>query len=189
VLADLAPGRTLTLPAVRDLALIGGAASLVGLLAQLVIHVPGSPVPITGQSLGVLVSGSALGWRRGTAAMLIYAGAGFAGVPWFASHQHGWSFPAAGYLFGFVLAAYICGSLAERGGDRRILSSLPSLVVSDLAIYLVGVPWLAFSLHPHLSLAAAVREGFNPFVIGDSIKVAVGACALPAAWRLAKSRQ
>jgi biotin transport system substrate-specific component len=173
---------------VRDLTLIIGAAGLVGLLAQVVIHVPGSPVPITGQTLGVLVSGSALGWRRGTLAMLLYAAAGFAGVPWFESHQHGWSSPSAGYLFGFILAAYVCGSIAEHGGDRNILSSLPALVVADLAIYLIGVPWLALSLHPHLSVAASFREGFNPFVIGDSIKVAIGAGALPLAWRLTKYR-
>ena len=162
VLADLAPGRTL--PAVRDIALIIGAAGLVGALAQVVIHVPGSPVPITGQTLGVLVSGSALGWRRGTLAMILYAAAGFAGVPWFESHEHGWSSPAAGYLFGkFVLAVLhlrharrawrrskdlVLGALVHRRRPRDLSHRHP----------LAGVLPHA----PPLSLAASFARGIQP---------------------------
>ena len=90
VLADLIPGS-----AARDLILVVGGAGLVGLLAQVSIHLSFTPIPITGQTLGVLLTGTALGWRRGLAAMVLYAVAGLVGVPWFAGHASGWTFPGA----------------------------------------------------------------------------------------------
>ena len=107
VLADLLPGTL-----VRDVGLVVGAAGFVGLLAQISIHLSFTPVPITGQTLGVLLAGTALGWRRAAAAMALYAVAGVAGVPWFAAHSSGYASASFGYILGFFLAATLCGYLA-----------------------------------------------------------------------------
>src|SRR5438067_6276539 len=111
VLADAVPGER-----IRDAALVVAYAVLVGLVAQVVIPLPHTPVPITGQTFGVLLGGMALGWKRGLAGMALYAAAGAAGVPWFAGHSGGFSVitgPTAGYILGFVLAGAVVGKLAE----------------------------------------------------------------------------
>lgn len=182
VLADLVPGE-----AVRDVALVLGAAAFVGLLAQISIPLPFTPVPVTGQTLGVLVAGTALGWQRAGAAMVVYAGAGVAGLPWFAHHSSGWGGPAFGYILGFVLAGALCGWLAERGGDRTVVRSLPTMLAGEVVIYAVGVTWLALDLH--VGAGRAIALGLTPFLIGDAIKVVLAAGLLPAAWRLAGSGQ
>src|ERR1700679_3051770 len=123
VLAALLPGAL-----VRDVLLVIGAAGFVGVLAQISIHLSFTPVPITGQTLGVLLAGSALGWKRAAAAMALYAVAGIAGVPWFASHAHGYVGASFGYIVGFFLAATLCGYLAGRGGDRSVLRSVPVML-------------------------------------------------------------
>jgi biotin transport system substrate-specific component len=181
VLADLVPGER-----TRDLALVVGAAALVGLLAQVTIKLSFTPVPVTGQTLGVLLAGTALGWRRAGAAMVLYAGAGLAGVPWFAHHTSGWAGASFGYVLGFVLAAAACGFLAERGGDRTPFRALPTMVVGEVLVYAVGLPWLSLSLH--VGLAKTVALGLTPFVAGDAIKAGIAAGLLPAAWRVARSR-
>src|SRR5271154_2068141 len=100
VLADLIPGSV-----ARDMLLVVGAAAFVGLLAQISIRLSFTPVPITGQTLGVLLAGTALGWRRGAAAMALYALAGVAGVPWFAGRTSGYASASFGYIIGFFVAA------------------------------------------------------------------------------------
>ena len=142
VLGDLVPGTLF-----RDILLVVGAAGVVGLLAQVSIRLSFTPVPITGQTLGVLLSGTVLGWRRGAAAMALYAVAGVAGVPWFADHAHGYVGASFGYIVGFVLCAALCGYLAQRGADRSVSRSVPAMVAGELVIYLWGVTWLALSLH------------------------------------------
>ena len=142
VLADLVPGTV-----ARDVVLVVGAASFVGLLAQISVHLSFTPVPITGQTLGVLLAGTALGWRRSAAAFILYMVAGLAGVPWFADHQHGYVGASFGYLVGFVLAATLCGMLAEKGADRSVLKSVPAMIAGEVVMYAVGVTWLALSLH------------------------------------------
>lgn len=178
VLGDLA-GRALLV----DVALVVGAAAFVGALAQISVPLPGTPVPITGQTLAVVLSGCALGSRRALASMLVYVGLGFAGLPWFVHHSAGWQGPSTGYLFGFVLAAVACGVLAERGGDRTVLRTLPTMLVGELCIYVVGVTWLAIDLH--VGARQALDLGFNPFVPGDAAKLVLAAGLLPGAWRLA----
>lgn len=177
VLADLLPGAL-----VRDALLVVGGACLVGLLAQVSIHLSFTPVPITGQTFGVLLSGTALGCRRGAAAMALYAVAGLAGVPWFADHAHGYVGASFGYVVGFVLCAALCGYLAQRGADRSVSRSVPAMVAGEVAIYLCGVIWLALSLH--VGASEAISLGFTPFVAGDAIKAALVALALPGAWKL-----
>jgi biotin transport system substrate-specific component len=175
VLADLVPGVI-----ARDIGLVIAAAGITGALAQITIHIPGTPVPMTGQTLGVLVSGCALGARRATAAMLAYALFGFIGVPWFAGGQHGYVGANAGYLLGFVLAGFLCGLVAERGADRRVIGAIPAMLLGEIAIYAIGVPWLAVDLH--VGIGKAISLGFNPFVAGDATKAALGALLLPSAW-------
>jgi biotin transport system substrate-specific component len=175
VLADLVPGVV-----ARDIGLVIAAAGITGALAQITIHIPGTPVPMTGQTLGVLVSGCALGARRASAAMLAYALFGFIGVPWFAGGQHGYVGANAGYLLGFVLAGFLCGLVAERGADRRVIGAIPAMLLGEIAIYAIGVPWLAVDLH--VGIGKAISLGFNPFVAGDATKAALGALLLPSAW-------
>lgn len=178
VLADLAPGER-----VRDLLLVVGAAALVGALAQITFPLPFTPVPVSGQTLGVLLAGTALGWRRAAAALGLYAVAGVAGLPWFAGHAHGWGGASFGYILGFVLAAGVCGWLAERGGDRTVVRALPTMVAGEVAIYAVGVTWLA--LYLGVGAGKAISLGLTPFLIGDAVKLVVAAGLLPAGWRLA----
>ncbi|MGO9078588.1 MAG: biotin transporter BioY [Streptosporangiaceae bacterium] len=181
VLADLLPGTI-----VRDVLLVIGAAGFVGALAQISIHLSFTPVPVTGQTLGVLLAGTALGWRRGAAAMALYAVAGVAGVPWFADHTSGYAGASFGYVIGFFLAAALCGWLAERGADRTVRSALPAMLAGEVVMYAAGLIWLAVYLH--LGVAATISEGLTPFLIGDAVKVVIAAGLLPAAWRLAGRR-
>ncbi|HLI45173.1 MAG TPA: biotin transporter BioY [Acidimicrobiales bacterium] len=182
VLADLLPGAL-----VRDVLLVIGAAGLVGALAQLTIHLPFTPVPITGQTLGVLLAGTALGWKRGAAALTLYAVAGVAGLPWFAGGASGYVGASFGYIIGFVLCAALCGFLAERGADRSVARSVPAMVAGELVMYGVGVAWLAVDLH--VGAGKAISLGFTPFIAGDAIKAALAAGLLPGAWRLAGERR
>lgn len=184
VLADLLPGAL-----VRDGLLVAGAAGFVGLVAQISVHLPFTPVPITGQTLGVLLAGTALGWRRAGLALALYLVAGVAGVPWFAGGASGYASlaPSFGYIVGFVAAAALCGYLAERGADRNVVKALPAMLAGEIVIYAFGLTWLALDLH--LSASATLAEGFTPFLVGDIVKAAIAAGLLPAAWRLVRGRQ
>jgi len=182
VLADLLPGA-----AVRDGLLVVGAAAFIGLLAQISIPLSFTPVPITGQTLGVLLAGTALGWWRAGAALVLYAVAGVAGVPWFAGHSSGYASASFGYVVGFVAAAVLCGYLAGRGADRSVLRSLPAMIAAEVVIYAFGLTWLAIDLH--LGASATIAAGLTPFLAGDAIKAAIAAGLLPAAWWLAGPRR
>ena len=179
VLADLVPGAL-----VRDAALIGAGAGLTGLAAQVSVHTWLSPVPFTLQTLAVLVTGAALGSVRGVLSMALYLVAGGAGLPWFASHSHGWGGPSFGYIIGFVVAAGVVGELANRGNDRHVLSSLGLLAVGSAIVYVIGATWLAHDLH--LSAQKAVELGVTPFLLTDGLKLAIAAAVLPGAWTLVR---
>lgn len=181
VLADLLPGTL-----VRDVALVVGAAGFVGVLAQISIHLAFTPVPITGQTLGVLLAGTALGWRRGAAAMALYLVAGLVGVPWFAGHASGYVGASFGYIVGFVCCAALCGALAERGADRALWKSVPAMALGEVVMYGVGVVWLGVYLH--VGPGKAIALGLTPFLAGDAIKAAIAAVLLPGAWKLAGRR-
>ncbi|MFC1441662.1 biotin transporter BioY [Streptacidiphilus sp. N1-10] len=181
VLADLLPAATRARATARDLALVVGGAALTGIAAQISVPVPGSPVPVTGQTLAALLVGTALGTRRGVAAMGLYLVAGLAGVPWFAAGSSG-SGVTLGYIIGFMLAGVVVGELARRGADRSPLRTAAAMVLGSLAIYAVGVPYLAVSLHIGLGRAASL--GLYPYLLGDALKVALAMGLLPAAWKL-----
>ena len=181
VLADLIPafpGR-----AAREAALVLGGAGLTGLAAQISIPVHGSPVPVTGQTFGVLLVGAALGARRGAASMALYLLAGLLGVPWFAGGSAGSVHLATlGYLVGFILAGALVGRLAERGADRSPWRTAVTMVAGNLVIYACGVPYLALSAH--LSAASALHYGLTVFLLGDALKILLAAGLLPGAWKL-----
>jgi biotin transport system substrate-specific component len=179
VLADLLPGG-----AVRDVALVAGSAAFVGLSAQIAVPLPFTPVPLSGQTFAVLLSVAALGPARGALGMLVYAVAGIAGLPWFAGHQSGWAMPSFGYVLGFVLAAVVVGALARRGADRTVARTAGLMVVGNLAVYAVGVPWLMASVGTGLGRALVL--GVVPFLVGDAIKIALAALVLPGTWRLVR---
>lgn len=177
VLGDLLPGTR-----VRDLALVLGGAGFLGLAAQISIPLHGTPVPITGQTFAVLLSGAALGLWRAFAATALYLAAGAAGMPWYAHHGHGVGGPSFGYLIGFVLAGSVVGFLAARGGDRTPLRTVGTMLIGTLLVYAVGVPYLMADLH--VGWRAGYDLGMKDFLVGDGIKVLLAAGLLPGAWRL-----
>ncbi|MER5291317.1 biotin transporter BioY [Streptomyces pharetrae] len=181
VLADLLPASR-----VRDIALVAGGAALTGLAAQIAVPVPGSPVPVTGQTFAALLVGTALGAGRGFLSLALYALAGIAGVPWFAEGASGAGMPSFGYVLGMLLAATVVGALARRGADRSPWRMAGAMLLGEAVIYAVGVPYLALSLD--LSASAAIAAGLTPFLIGDALKAALAMGALPAAWKLAGKR-
>jgi biotin transport system substrate-specific component len=181
VLADLLPASR-----VRDAALVAGGAVLTGLAAQVAIPVPGTPVPVTGQTFAALLVGTALGARRGFLSLALYALAGVAGVPWFADGTSGAASVSFGYVLGMLLASAAVGALARRGADRSPLRMAGAMILGEAVIYAVGVPYLA--LAAHLSASQAVAAGLTPFLIGDALKAALAMGALPTAWKLADKR-
>ncbi|MFC1409793.1 biotin transporter BioY [Streptacidiphilus sp. N1-12] len=185
VLADLLPASTRARGRARDLALVVGGAAFTGIAAQLVVPVPGSPVPVTGQTLAALLVGTALGTRRGVASLALYLLAGLAGLPWFAAGSSGTG-PTLGYVIGFVLAGALVGELARRGADRSPLRTAVAMVLGNLAVYAVGVPYLAASLHVGLGKAASL--GLYPYLLGDGLKIVLAMGLLPAVWKLAGRR-
>lgn len=178
VLADLVPGGAL-----RDVALVAGAATFTGLAAQAAVPLPFTPVPLSLQTFAVLLSAAALGPYRAGAAMLLYLAAGMGGLPWFAEQRSGIGFPSFGYIVGFALAAVLVGALARRGADRSILGTAGTMVLGNLAIYAIGVPYLALSIG--VDLWTAIALGATPFLLGDGLKILLAMGLLPAAWRLA----
>jgi biotin transport system substrate-specific component len=173
----------------RHVALIVLGALVIFLSAQISIPVPGSPVPITGQTFGVLLVGGALGFRRGLASVALYVLIGLIGLPFFAEGKGGVTVilgASGGYLVGFLLAGALVGRLAELGWDRRILGALGAMAIGNLVIYLVGVPWLMAVAH--YDLATGIAKGFTPFLIGDAVKLLLAAGAFPAAWWLVGRR-
>jgi biotin transport system substrate-specific component len=177
VLADYAPSSLMA-----NLILVVGGAGLVGLLAQISIPLGFTPVPITGQTLGVAIVGTALGWRRAVSSMTLYVAAGLVGMPWFAEHKSGYPSATFGYLLGFVAASFVLGLLAERGNDRSLVSALGSIFVGEVIIFAFGVTWLGNSLH--VSAQTAIEYGLTPFVIGECLKLGFAGVGLPSAWRL-----
>ncbi|MEZ0396708.1 MAG: biotin transporter BioY [Anaerolineales bacterium] len=166
----------------RDLGLILTGALLTAALAQVRLPLPFTPVPITGQTFAVLLVGATLGARRGALSLGLYTALGLAGLPVFAGGASGAAYalgPTGGYLLGFVAAAWVVGRLAESGLERSLRTSLLPFVSGTLVIYACGAGWLALSV----GLTKALAWGVLPFLIGDAVKIALAALALPAAWK------
>ena len=177
VLADTIPGAR-----VRDAVLVVSGALLEAHLAQVAIFVPGTPVPNTGQTLGVGLVGATLGMNRGALSLTLYALLGLM-LPFYSDGGSGTEvlFGAnGGYIFGFILAAAAIGYLAERGADRKVLAAFAAFVIAQLLIFGLGVPVLKMVLD--MTWAQAISAGFTPFILGGLVKAAVGAALLPSAW-------
>ena len=170
-------------PLLRNVVLIVSGAILIYLTARISFRITGNEVPITMQNFGVLLVGGALGMRRGGLAALLYVALGVIGLPFFAEGKGGIAviFAATGgYLVGFILAGAIVGRLAELGWDRRIGGAIGATLLGTIAIYAIGVPWLAVVLG--LSLVDAIKVGLLPFVVIDTVKLLAAAAVFPAAW-------
>ncbi len=164
-----------------------GFALFTAASAQVTFPLPWTPVPVTGQTLAVLLSGAALGWRAGALSQLLYVALGAVGLPFYQGGTGGWSVVSGatgGYLVGFVVAAAVVGALAERRQDRQLLTSIPAMLAGSAVIYLFGVPWLAHELG--VNATRAIELGMAPFVIGDAFKLVAAGALLPAAWKLAR---
>jgi biotin transport system substrate-specific component len=158
---------------IYDAALVAGFSLVIALGAQAAIPLPFTPVPVTLQTLAVLMAGCLLGSGRGALAVIAYLGEGFAGLPVFSGGTSGISHllgPTGGYLLGFVAAAFIVGLFAERGAARSWLGTLVMLIVGNLVLYVPGVIWLG----AYTGMDRAVSLGFLPFVVGDLLKTAAG---------------
>ena len=176
VIADVVPHTW-----IRQATLILGAASFVGLSAQIFIPLPFTPVPLTLQTFAVLLVAASLGTWRGISAMIVYAFVGSVGVPWFPGGSSGWGGASFGYILGFIVAAAVVGRLAETGATRTPVATAGLMVLGNLVIYAVGVTYLKFSID--VSWATALTLGVVPFLIGDAVKVALAAALFPATWR------
>ena len=171
-------------------ALIAGFSLLTALCAQISIPLGFTPVPITGQTFAVLLSGAVLGSRMGAASQLLYVVMGAAGLPFYAGATGGWEHATGatmGYLIGFIAAAYAVGYLAEQRQDRRFATSIGAFLTGNLVIYALGVPWLMYTFS--WGLVEGVEKGLAPFIIGDTLKIMLAAAAVPAAWKLAGERR
>jgi biotin transport system substrate-specific component len=164
-----------------DAGLVIAFSLLTGVMAHVAIPLPFTPVPITGQTFAVLLTGAALGARLGTASMLAYIAEGVIGLPVFAAAPGSFSY---GYLAGFVAAAFVVGWFADRGWTRDLLHTVVAMIAGEVAIYFFGLLWLAHLVPPSLVLV----YGLYPFLIGDAIKLAAATAVLPAGWRLSRSR-
>ena len=176
---------------IRHIALICTGAVFIAVTANVAFRLPDNPVPVTGQTLSVLVVGGALGLRRGMLSVGLYLALGLL-LPVYANQAHGFGTiasigsggvaiaPVGGYLISFLFAAALVGWLAENGWDRHIGGAIGAMILGEVLIYLIGVPWLAVSLH--LSPQVAIEKGLTPFLIGDTIKLAIAAGIFPVAW-------
>jgi biotin transport system substrate-specific component len=182
-----APSATLARHWIPDRSLLSDAGLVIafslftGLMAHIAIPLPFTPVPITGQTFAVLLCGATLGARLGTASMLAYVTEGMLGLPVFAVAPGAASY---GYLAGFVVAAFVVGWLADRGWTKDLPHTIGAMVAGEIAIYVFGLLWLA----RFVPASSVLGLGLFPFLIGDAIKLAVAAAALPAGWRLSRSR-
>lgn len=183
-LADVAAPRATWL---RDLTWIAGASVVTALAAQVALPLPWTPVPITGQTFAVLLSGAVLGARRGALAQLLYLAVGTLGLPVFAGWAGGAAHlvgPTGGYLVAFPLAAAIVGALCQRGWDRRFGTMLVAMLLGSAAIFAVGLAQLS----RFVPAAGLLAQGLLPFVPGDVVKSGLAAAAFPAAWRAIGAR-
>lgn len=167
---------------IMDVVLVAAGAALTAIAAQVVV--PLWPVPITGQTLAVLLVGSSLGALRGTLSMLLYAVLGIAGLPVFSEASSGMSIilgPTGGYIIGFVFAAAFTGWIAQRSWDRKILRSILGFLGGTVVTFAIGLPWLSYTLG--LNLEQTLNAGLYPFIIGGIVKMVIAASVMTLGWR------
>ena len=185
-----------------DVMLVVAGSLVMAALAQVSIQLPFTPVPVTGQTLGVLLVGGSLGAVLGGAAVLLYLAQGAVGLPFFAGGDSGISHlgfasASAGYLWGMLIAAALIGWLAQKRWDRGIGSAIGAFLLGEIIIFTIGVFWLANALGIPMQASGAcdmatgqgcdaLQLGLYPFVIGDILKVLLAAGAFPLMWKILK---
>jgi biotin transport system substrate-specific component len=175
---------------VADAVLVALGITLIALSAQISIPLPNTPVPLTGQTFGVLLVGASYGASRAFATMAGYLVVGGIGYGVFAGHSSGWdvlrfSSATGGYLVGMLVAAGLVGWLADRGWDRKVSWALVTMILGNVVIYAFGFLWLKHAVG--LTAGQTWHAGVRPFLPGDAIKIALAAGLLPAAWKLVDS--
>ena len=174
--------------ALTQVLFVAAGVAFIALLAQIAIPGPGSPVPVTGQTLAVLLIGTTYGARLGVLTFATYLLAGVAGAPIFApsgtSANHGIDRligATGGYLVGMLVASLVLGYLADRKADQKFRTSFPALLLGDAIIFTFGLLWLQQTLD--LSWSKTIAAGFTPFILGEALKIAITATSLPLVWR------
>lgn len=182
--AAVAPSST----ALTHALFIVGGVGFISAMAQVSVPIPGSPVPVTGQTLAVLLVGTTYGARLAVTTFATYLFAGVAGAPIFApsstSPNHGIDrlmSATGGYLIGMLVASLVLGYLADRKADQKFLTSYPALLIGEVIIFGSGLTWLQNSLN--LSWSATIAAGFTPFILGEVLKIAIVGTTLPIIWR------
>jgi biotin transport system substrate-specific component len=166
---------------------------LTAIAAQISIPLPFTPVPFTFQPMVVLVGAAALGSRLGMASQILYLAIGIAGLPVFAASPilpQGVARllgPTGGYLMSYPFAAFVAGSLAERGFDRRYVTAVAAMVCGLIVVFAGGVLWLSIGMRPARGFSAALAIGFYPFILPDLAKLLVAASVMPGLWRVTRS--
>jgi biotin transport system substrate-specific component len=189
VLADALPTpQVRSMRIAREVTLITGFALFTAALAQVRIPLGFTPVPVTGQTLAVLLAGASLGAWRGAGSQLLYWLLGMVGLPFYSNGTGGWSVatgPTMGYLVGFIVAAAVVGRLAEYRHDRRVLTSIAAMTMGSMIIYAFGAAWLAINLGIPLATGEqnAIALGVTPFLVGDVIKMCLAGLATASTWR------
>jgi biotin transport system substrate-specific component len=154
-------------------------------LAQIAVPVPGSPVPVTGQTLGVLILGTTYGSTLGFTTFAIYMLAGIAGAPVFANGAHGLDRvigATGGYLVGMLIATLILGQMARFRFDQKFITALPSMLIGTVITFIFGLIWL--KQYTGQSWSWTITAGLTPFIIGEILKIAIAGTSMPAVWRL-----
>ncbi|CAB4838242.1 MAG: hypothetical protein F2766_01840 [Actinobacteria bacterium] len=176
--------------AISNIALISGGVLLLAASAQIAIPVPGSPVPVTGQTLGVLLIGTSYGSGIGLATFAIYLLAGIAGAPVFAGASFGIekiTGATGGYLIGMLITTYVLGLLANRRFDQKFLTALPSMLLGNLIIFSCGIIWLHHFTGKDWTWT--INAGLTPFIVGEILKIAIAGTSLPILWRLVNAKK
>jgi biotin transport system substrate-specific component len=195
VLADLIVQPTTRVRAiVRDVLLVVGFALLTAAAAQIEIQLGFTPVPLTGQTFAVLLSGAVLGMRRGALSQLVYWMAGLTGLPFYSGGAGGWKSGTGatlGYLVGFIVAAGAIGYLAEKKQDRNFATSLPAMLLGSTLIYTCGAAWLTTYLNIGFATGEtnAIALGVAPFLVGDVIKALLAAACTTGVWAAVNKRR
>lgn len=175
-----------------DAGLVLAGVAIVALLAKVSFYI--GPVPITGQTAGVIIVGAALGARRGAASLTAYALLGLAGLPIFAGPVAGPAYvlsPSFGFILGFIPAAFLAGWFAQRAWDRRPVLAFVGFVAASIVPFLVGVPYMALILATVLgadvTFVSVLEAGVLPFIVPGLVKAAFVALLLPGAWALVRA--
>ena len=158
-------------------------------MAQIAFPIPGSPVPFTGQTLGVLLLGTAYGAGLGFSTVAFYLLMGMAGAPIFSSGTSGIERivgPTGGYLVGMLISSLVLGALAGRKWDQKIKTVIPTMIIGNLVIFAIGLLWL--NQYTGQSWLWTFEKGFTQFVFGEIIKIAIASTALPAVWKYVAKR-